>query len=227
MNESLSLLEKLSTLTSLKVYVTLHNNKSTYLSFQKKRREVFFSLHKFFETAPLDVLQSLIDYAESSKRTSFTRVKKFIYTKQQEIDLSHTVKEKNLHIEGKHFNLRQAYEKINQNYFESALDLQITWFFPKYRSFRNFTFGSYDRNLKLIKINFHLDRHDTPAFYLDNLLYHEMLHAVCLPFVDEKGRLRIHTKEFKEKERLFPMYKQAKEWEKQFLKKFWRENGRT
>nr|NGX34555.1 hypothetical protein [Candidatus Anoxychlamydiales bacterium] len=100
------------------------------------------------------------------------------------------------------------------------LDLNITWFEkPKYRKFRHITFGSFDKNSNLVRINKMLDRADIAFYFINYIVYHEMLHDVCREIIDEDGKRKIHTKEFKKQEKEFAYYRESKEFEKKFLNK--------
>jgi len=109
---------------------------------------------------------------------------------------------------------------LNLAYFKGELDLNITWFQkPKYRKYRHITFGSFDKNLKLVRINKLIDQANFPFYFINYIVYHEMLHSVCQEEIDENGKRKIHTKKFKEEEKKFPYFKEALEFEKKFLKK--------
>jgi hypothetical protein len=59
-----------------------------------------------------------------------------------------------------------------------------------------------------------LDSRRVPAFYVEFIVYHEMLHAVVESTV-KNGRRRIHAREFQEREKLFEHYEKACAWEKE------------
>jgi hypothetical protein len=62
-----------------------------------------------------------------------------------------------------------------------------------------------------------LDHEKVPLFFLEFVVYHEMLHAVCEPLIDSRGRTWVHTREFRAREKLHPFFASAKAWEKQSL----------
>ena len=51
-------------------------------------------------------------------------------------------------------------------------------------------------------------------------IYHEMLHDVCPPYVDDNGVNRVHNKTFKINERQFKDYARAQRWLKENHKFF-------
>ena len=53
-----------------------------------------------------------------------------------------------------------------------------------------------------------------PRWFIEYVVFHEMLHSVVPDKYDRKRRRRIvHTEEFLEKERKFRWYRRAKAWE--------------
>jgi predicted metal-dependent hydrolase len=72
--------------------------------------------------------------------------------------------------------------------------------------------GSYQRDRDIIRINPVLDSKRVPRYFLEFIVYHEMLHAA---FAVESGstKQRVHSLEFKRRERLFKNYALALQWE--------------
>ncbi len=126
---------------------------------------------------------------------------------------------------GKVFNLQQIFVFLNKTYFQNQLDLLITWKkVPVYKKYRQITFGSFNQYLKLIRINSLLDSSEIPYYFVCFVVYHEMLHYVY-PMKIVKNRRQVHFKAFKEAEKKFLQYKQAKIFKRKFVKeKFY---GRT
>ena len=67
-----------------------------------------------------------------------------------------------------------------------------------------------------------LDAPFVPTWFLEYVIYHEMLHAVVPEEQDEKGRRRIHTEEFNRREQRFHCYQRARRWEDENLDRFLR-----
>lgn len=70
----------------------------------------------------------------------------------------------------------------------------------------------------IIKINPIMDDITIPAYFIEYIVYHEMLHAVYPPILG-KGKRIVHHKKFIEMEKNFPDYAKAKAWEKKEGKK--------
>jgi hypothetical protein len=68
----------------------------------------------------------------------------------------------------------------------------------------------------LVVINSLLDDERVPRFYLEYIVFHEVLHEVY-PIRRVGGRWVQHSVEFRLRERKFPRYAQARRWEKENL----------
>jgi hypothetical protein len=53
--------------------------------------------------------------------------------------------------------------------------------------------------------------------FVELVTFHEMLHQAIPPKSAEDGRRCVHGREFREAERKFPAYEQARDWEKRHL----------
>jgi hypothetical protein len=127
--------------------------------------------------------------------------------------------------EGVHHDLRAIFDKINARYFRNALrGYTIVW--GRKRRLRPkayFIFGTIQEQDKMIRIHPLLDAGWVPRWFLEFVIYHEMLHSVVPDVYDRKRRRRIvHTDEFTRKERRFPHYSKAQRWEAENLARFLR-----
>ena len=114
---------------------------------------------------------------------------------------------------GKHYNLTDIFNSLNSEYFNNSLSVLITWGkrSPRYAVKRR-TLGNYQKKTNIIRINPILDSRKVPRYVIEFIVYHEMLHAV-IDTVLKNGRRRIHSKEFKSRERKYRNYHKAIEWE--------------
>lgn len=120
---------------------------------------------------------------------------------------------------GQYYNLQEIYNTLNTEYFESKLNLNISWFGNGNIARTRVLFGSYYHRTKSIKINRFLDQANIPPYVVKFIVYHEMLHDVFPPKRKLNGRRSIHHPDFKEVEKQFPDYKLAKEFIKNWLHK--------
>jgi hypothetical protein len=127
--------------------------------------------------------------------------------------------------EGRHHDLRAIFNKLNAKYFKNGLRrYTIVW--GRKRRLRPkayFIFGTIQEEDRMIRIHPLLDANWVPRWFLEFVIYHEMLHSVVPDIYDRKRRRRIvHTEEFTKRERRFPYYNRAQRWEAENLARFLR-----
>ena len=130
----------------------------------------------------------------------------------------------NLRHEGRYFDLRRIFERVNDRHFRGRLrGYRVIWGRRrKERPKESFVFGSIQEEDRVIRIHPLLDQPFVPRWFLEYVLYHEMLHSIVPDEVDSAGRRRIHTEEFYRRERAFPRYHRARRWEIENLARFLR-----
>ncbi len=209
--------QKLQTLCPIPLQISWHESRS-YLSFLKKNGTLFLRLHRLFLEAPSPVLEAVIRMVlrkNDLEARAIVRKMAHLYFSQKRLP------PKKLTAQGTTYDLQMIYEKLKERHFSPDYSSAIGWSKASRQGrFRFITFGSYDQHRDQIRINPLLDSTDVPLYFLEFIVYHEMLHAVCRPKMDPSGRCSVHTAEFRAKERQFPQYKEAKEWEKSSLKIF-------
>jgi hypothetical protein len=108
--------------------------------------------------------------------------------------------------QGEHYNLDEVFERLNRQFFDGLMGRpQLGWSRGRSRSM----LGHFDPSHNAIIISRILDQ-PALAIALDYVMFHEMLHLEHP--VDHAGaRRRVHTREFREAEKKFPLLKDAKE----------------
>ncbi|MFH1742548.1 MAG: hypothetical protein ABIH23_26385 [bacterium] len=110
--------------------------------------------------------------------------------------------------------LDDAFKRINETYFAGRIPKPtLTWSPGASRR----TMGYYDNEFNTIVISSRLDSNRVPLYVLDYIMYHELLHIVC-PIRSSGRRRKIHTQEFKRRERQYPDFDRAVRW----IGKYWR-----
>ena len=130
----------------------------------------------------------------------------------------------NLQHEGKYFDLRAIFDRLNAGHFRSRLrGYSVVWGRRrKQRPKEYFVFGTIQEEDRVIRINPALDQPFVPLWFLQYVMYHEMLHSVVPDEIDSCGRRRVHTEEFNRRERQYPGYHRARRWEDENLARFLR-----
>jgi hypothetical protein len=109
--------------------------------------------------------------------------------------------------QGEHHNLEEIFERLNRQFFDGLLGRpQLGWSRRPSRSM----LGHFDPSHNAIIISRIFDRPGTPALTLEYVMFHEMLH-LRYPVDHTGSRRRVHTREFREAEKKFPFWKEAKE----------------
>lgn len=194
----------------------IHRNRSALLRFERSIFKTRLFVHEAFLSASEDVLDHLARYVVSSARDSAASraINGFIETIET---ATRTIR---LDAVGVVYDLESILKRIHAEYFDSALDVQgITWFSPRKGSGRSVTLGQFDTQLKIVKINRILDSETCPDYFVDFVVFHEVLHAKIPPRFDTKRRRRvIHGPDFRAEEKTFKRYRCAKAWEKTHFK---------
>ncbi|HZI95254.1 MAG TPA: SprT-like domain-containing protein [Patescibacteria group bacterium] len=129
----------------------------------------------------------------------------------------------NLSHRGFQYDLKEIYERMNSRYFGGRLRVAITWGKSNAKNRRySIDFGSYDASRRIIRINPSLDRPFVPRFFVDYIVYHEMLHAAIGIRELANGRRALHSPRFRQEERQFRFYRSALRWENANLWRFLR-----
>jgi len=104
-------------------------------------------------------------------------------------------------------NLEEIFERLNGRFFDGMLGRPLLgWSRGASRN----QLGHFDPSHNAIVISRIFDRPRTPALALEYVMFHEMLH-LRYPVDHTKARRCVHTREFKQAEKKFPNWKEAKE----------------
>ena len=219
---TITLQQEIERSSGRKLKIRINDNHSTMLSVRWEPDHTRISLHRMFLGAPRNVMDALACYIKGGRNQHLPpQIKAFIEHQMKQLDYSHVVNKQNLVTVGEHFHLESLYDQVNSEYFDSQLDLQITWYGQGNRRFRSqINFGLYTDALKLVKIHRILDQADIPGYFVEYVVYHEMLHNVCPPYMGSRGNAVVHTSEFKEREKQFKYYREACDWLKRHKHRF-------
>jgi hypothetical protein len=196
------------------VRLTLTENRSVLLSFRKENGVVLVRLHRMFLHAPLKVVRAVARGLRRTNRSADGEVRRFMN------ENLHRVRKvprplPPLQTVGRAHDLKEVYERLNVRFFSGRLRIPLTWGRGSGRARRGgLTFGSYDPVLGLIRVHPVLDRRDVPLYFLESVVYHEMLHHHLGGIPDSAGRTVYHSRAFREAEASYPLYRTALAWEK-------------
>ena len=107
---------------------------------------------------------------------------------------------------GRFYDLETVFSSCNQRNFGGKMPRPKVMHWSA--KVNHATMGSYNVNEDILMINRGLDRSDVPAYVLDFVMYHELLHKAL--GVKTSGTRRMsHTKEFRDLEQRHPDYERA------------------
>ena len=207
---------KLAALCPLPLRLAWHENRTSFFSCRKDRESLHLRLHRLFAKAPSPVLEAVIGYAVKGDAHAGRIVRQMahLYFSKERIAPDSLV------TKGRIFDLQEIQDRVGKRYFPH-LKVAIGWSTHRRSgAFKCMTFGSYDRHRNQIRINLLLDEKAVPLFFLEFIVYHEMLHAAIPARIDARGAIHSHTAEFRKREKEFAEYLEAKEWEKKSLEFF-------
>ncbi len=214
------LADVLSGLLAERVRLTVHDNRSTMVSFRRNTGEVHYRVHHMFLDAPGEVVDALAAFAgsprggRSRRREAGTRIDAFVRRNRARIAVPDT---NGLVSLGRVHDLQEIYDRLNAEHFDGRIEARIGWGMVRTgRRRRTVKTGVYVQDAKLIRIHPTLDRREVPAYYVAAVVFHEMLHQ-AVPAREVGGRRIVHGPEFRRRERAYPDHARAKAWEEEHL----------
>jgi hypothetical protein len=213
------LADAISGLLGERVRLTVHDNRSTMVSFRHAPDAVCYRVHHLFLEAPGEVVRALAAFASlrlrpGRRREAGRRIDAWVRQNRGAIaPLDPGV----LRPRGRHHDLGAILERLNARHFGGAVRAAIGWGRDAGRAARrSIKTGVYLHDARVIRIHPALDRAEVPQFYVAAVVFHEMLHQVVPG--EESGRRRVvHGTEFRRRERAYPDHARAREWERKNL----------
>jgi hypothetical protein len=215
------LADALSALLAEDVRLTVHDNRTTMVSFRRRGREVHYRIHHMFLDAPDDVVGALAEFAHpgrptpARRREAGRRIDAWVKGHRHRIS---GPRARALQPRGRTHDLQAIFDRINAAHFDGRIDARIGWG-PVRLGDRSRTVktGVYLEEGRLIRIHPSLDRPEVPEFYVAFIVFHEMLHQ-AVPAREVGGRRIVHGAEFRRRERLHPDFERALEWERRNIR---------
>ena len=208
------------------VDLRVNDNTSTLLSMRRPSGggAVRFSVHRMFLDADDEVVEALAQYLRRPTTRSQRTLRAYMDARAAHVRCERPApKALTLRARGRAYDLHAFADAVNAEWFEGRVRAYITWsrgsIEPRGTRRRHIIFGSWDTRTKLIRIHPALDSADVPEYFVKFVIYHEMLHAVMDKPRDPScaGPRRIHTPEFRARERAHPDYDRSMAWERDFM----------
>ncbi len=196
------------------------DNRYTMISVKREKGLYRLRLHHMFLEAEAEVVRALGRYVGDNDRDSSDLLGQYIDVHQHRIRRARRSRTQAVTLEtrGEIHHLGDIYDGLNASYFEGVIEARITWGIRtgKRRRRNSIKMGSYSVEDRLIRIHPSLDREFVPRFFVEWIVYHEMLHQKHdIPVVG--GRRQFHTPAFLEEEAAYEHYHRARRWERDNL----------
>jgi predicted metal-dependent hydrolase len=193
----------------------LTENRHTIVSVQRGRDFYRVRVHRMFASAEPRLVRALARYVVHNDARASAQLSEFIESKQELIrEQPPRTRRMVLRTRGQVHDLAAIYDRLNLRYFAGKHEARITWGAQrKPVQQRSIKVGSYSLEDRLIRVHPVLDSESVPGYFLEWIIFHEMLHGKHT-IREVGGRRCFHPPEFSRDERLFPGYGRARLWEK-------------
>jgi len=193
-----------------KLDLVVTNNRRRMVSTRQRGKHVELRLHHMFIGCDEDVVADLIEFIRGDEPAR-GRIQRYVRDNRDEIQ--HSLAREPLRTLGRFHDLEYVLESaLELTGRQGCEGIKITWG-RRGRGRRSIRLGSYDFDQRLIRIHPALDERWVPNYFLEYVVYHELLHALYPPTMSEDGRRCVHTEEFKVMEERHPRYDDALAWE--------------
>jgi hypothetical protein len=220
-NAARGLADALSDLLAERVRLTVHDNRSTMVSFRRGAGELQYRVHHMFLGAPDDVVTALAAFAGKTRggsgrrREAGTRIDAFVKHHRAHISAPRADQ---LKPRGRIHDLQVIFDRVNAEHFGGAIEARIGWGTARGGARRRTVkTGVYVQDARIIRLHPTLDRPEVPEFYVAAVVFHEMLHQ-AVPARELNGRRIVHGPDFRSRERAYPDHARAKAWEERNLR---------
>ncbi len=200
----------------VQVRLSVTDNRSTMVSYSRQTGGLSLRIHHMFLDAPETILRALADYAGRGHIRAGRVLDGYIRAQEGRIRTERR-RTNELKPRGRCFDLHEIFADLNQRFFQGTIRAKVGWGRSVSRRRRKtIRLGVYDHQTREIRIHPALDRPDVPRFFVEYIVFHEMLHQL-FPSARDDGRHVHHPRAFKDREKAFPQYAAALAWEKQHL----------
>jgi SprT-like family protein len=176
-----------------------------------------FRITDVLEGAPSSILESLAHILMSkllrrpSPRTHSERYRRYLNRKEMRRSLQLVKQTRGRKFlsgpQGQAYHLQEMFEELNLAHFHGLMAQPLLGWS---RRPSRVMLGHYDPSHNAIILSRLLDRPSVPRLAVEYILFHEMLH-LRFPVEHRGARRCVHTREFKEAEKQFPLLKEAKQ----------------
>ncbi len=205
--------------------IVFTTNSSTLISLSQRGPNSVLRLHRLFCNAPESILEAIVldFFTRRCGRDSHDlrgRIMDFVH-RNRRLTLEMTTLPKIRPPCGEVYDLGEIYASVlGRHVPERRLQperLRLGWFHRATPSLMGKWIETPPKQPNVILVNPLLDDARVPRYYLEYIVYHEVLHDL-FPIRRRRGRWVQHPTEFRRRERAFPDYARARRWEREDLR---------
>lgn len=195
--------------------VTMTRNRVSMVSVQFLPPNVAkVRLHEAFLDAPPDVLRALRDYLWTRRRASWGPVAAFARgIEDRSAPLGRPAA--GPPVQSRVHDLAAIHADVNRRFFQGRVRCRVEWGRRRPRRRRrtgrgrSIRFGAWYPATRTVRVHPLLDDERVPRFFVEYIVFHELLHAV-VPAEKSGGRRYDHSATYRRLERSFPHYDEAR-----------------
>lgn len=192
----------------MKIDLLMTNIRSAW-RFKMKSNLLTMTCSEGFLYAPKEVWAALMGYV-LARKTEFRKRIILDYIDSEEFsavlfEIEALGATRDLQVEGHGHNLNESFDRVNRAYFDGAMPKPVLRWNQVLTARK---FGHYMPSRDTIMISITLDHPQVPAYIVDFVMYHELLHKKHGVKIVQ-GRRLSHTPEFRADEQLFAQYEEA------------------
>jgi hypothetical protein len=196
--------------------LTLTNNRYSMVAVRRAPTGYRVRIHRMFARIQPRIVRALARYVVHNDRRASSVLGEYIEQNKHIIKSQpRRPRQVTIRTAGRHFDLKEIFDRLNGEYFEGKLEARITWgpSFKARRRRRSIKMGSFSVEDRIIRIHPSLDQGGVPPYFVAWIVFHEMLHGKH-EITRVGGRRCFHTPEFLAEEKTFAHYERAYAWEK-------------
>jgi hypothetical protein len=190
---------------------------------QRHRGTYLVSLARFFSEAPPAVRHALVTWMRAGRRARSAAATLDAWIDERVRSQEHAPRAAaKLEPRGQHHDLAHLAREVIASHFSTHSEHAwppVGWGRAQgSRSRRSLRLGSFDPVDRVVRLHRTLDSRDVPEWFVRYVLFHEFLHSVLDQPARSKGRRVIHGPEFKAREKAYPDFERALEWEREHVR---------